>query len=404
MFAQVKIFVGASQSYAANDPNVRMFNDNKVAKIFSASSFRRRAGVEGLRELLQLLPLYCDDMLSNAEFMEETRHADLVVGELYYLCGSLVADKLSLPLVMISAASLASPTSIALGLPSPPSYVPQWDVALSDEFNFVDRVQNVLKRMILYMIYIYDLCPMYAEIKAKHNITPNKTIQDTLSRADLIIGQMDFMLEPPRPLLPTWMLCLRPERLPPPEQIAGHSSCGSIPSQSAKPLPNELDQFMQKAGNEGVILVAFGSNPRGIEEASLQMMAAAFSKLPQKDLRFAESVNLETTSAEEFVSLIHKVLTQSSYRESAARISNTIKRLPRTPVKEAADWVEYTQAQGGLQYLRPRGLDLPFYQLYLLDILFVAFVILVVGLFDIRFLLKAILKCLLGSSNKEKVN
>ncbi|KAJ7394438.1 hypothetical protein OS493_000247 [Desmophyllum pertusum] len=123
-----------------------------------------------------------------------------------------------------------------------------------------------------------------------------------------------------------------------------------------------------------------------------------------KRVGFAETVNLETTSAEEFVSLIHKVLTQSSYRESAARISNTIKRLPRTPVKEAADWVEYTQAQGGLQYLRPRGLDLPFYQLYLLDILFVAFVILVVGLFVIRFLLKAILKCLLGSSNKEKVN
>jgi len=43
--------------------------------------------------------------------------------------------------------------------------------------------------------------------------------------------------------------------------------------------------------------------------------------------------------------------------------------LPRTPAQEAADWVEYTQAQGGLQYLRPRGLDMPFYQLYFLDML-----------------------------------
>ena len=58
-----------------------------------------------------------------------------------------------------------------------------------------------------------------------------------------------------------------------------------------------------------------------------------------------------------------------SYREAAARISKSIKQLPRTPAQEAADWVEYTQAQGGLQYLRPRGLDMPFYQLYFLDML-----------------------------------
>ena len=47
----------------------------------------------------------------------------------------------------------------------------------------------------------------------------------------------------------------------------------------------------------------------------------------------------------------------SSYHESAARISHSIEQLPRTPAQEAADWVEYTQAQGDLQYLRPRGLD-----------------------------------------------
>ena len=94
----------------------------------------------------------------------------------------------------------------------------------------------------------------------------------------------------------------------------------------------------------------------------------------------------------------------SSYRESAERISKSVKQLPRPPVKEAADWVEYTQAQGGLQYLRPRGLDLPFYQLYLLDILFLAFVILVVVLFVIRFLLKSVVSCLSRSSEKEKAN
>ena len=50
----------------------------------------------------------------------------------------------------------------------------------------------------------------------------------------------------------------------------------------AKPLPKELDQFMQEAGDEGVILVSFGTVVGELGEPLLQMMAKAFSKLPQK--------------------------------------------------------------------------------------------------------------------------
>ena len=74
----------------------------------------------------------------------------------------------------------------------------------------------------------------------------------------------------------------------------------------------------------------------------------------------------------------------------AKGISNSVKRLPRPPVKEAADWVEYTLTLGGLPFLRARGLDLPFYQLYLLDILLVAFIILLLTVLAVMFLLKVI--------------
>ena len=49
----------------------------------------------------------------------------------------------------------------------------------------------------------------------------------------------------------------------------------------AKPLPSELDQFMQEAGDEGVILVSFGTVVGELDEKLLQMMAKAFSNLPQ---------------------------------------------------------------------------------------------------------------------------
>ena len=53
----------------------------------------------------------------------------------------------------------------------------------------------------------------------------------------------------------------------------------------AKPLPKELEEFVGKAGDEGVIVVSFGSvlgDTAGLNGSLLQGMADAFSKLPQK--------------------------------------------------------------------------------------------------------------------------
>ena len=42
-----------------------------------------------------------------------------------------------------------------------------------------------------------------------------------------------------------------------------------------------------------------------------------------------------------------------SYRENALRLSKLVRLRPRPPVSEAADWVEYVLAVGGLSHLRP---------------------------------------------------
>jgi len=147
--------------------------------------------------------LYCDDLLGHTEVMEEIEHADLVVGEMLYLCSALVADKFDLPHVIISASTLSTPTGLPFGIPSPPSYVPQWGASLTPELRFVDRVKNLIKWILSYGFYLYDLCPMFNGLKVKHGITPSKNIHETLGRVDLILGQMDFVLEDPRPLLPS---------------------------------------------------------------------------------------------------------------------------------------------------------------------------------------------------------
>ena len=214
MFAQVKIFVGATQSYAANDSNVRVYKDDKLADAMtrlgasrpSSNFFKTTSDLEQLRFLFMFQILYCDDLLGNSEVMEDIKHADLVVGEILYLCSALVGDKFDLPHVIISAATLSTPTGVAFGIPSPPSYVPQWGASLTHELKFVDRVKNVVQWMLWYGFFIYDLCPMFNGLKVKHGITPSKKIHETLGRVDLILDQMDFVLEYPRPLLPSKFL------------------------------------------------------------------------------------------------------------------------------------------------------------------------------------------------------
>ena len=92
----------------------------------------------------------------------------------------------------------------------------------------------------------------------------------------------------------------------------------------------------------------------------------------------------------------------SSYKETAARLSRLIKLKPRPPVTEAAEWVEYLLAQGSLAHLRPRELDLPFYQLYMLDVLLAALVFLIAVFIIVRYVIRIVASCIFGSWKKEK--
>ena len=204
---QVMIFVGSSETYAASNPNVRFFNDSKALAAHThvpSAEERKTVSVRaGMAILYIIQSWYCDGILSETELMEEVSRADLIVGELLYLCSSLIADKLSLPHVVLSAPTLSSPTAFAFRLPFSPSYVPQWNVHLSDEWSILDRVSNLLQWMSNYLAYAQDFCPPYGNLKAKYNITPDKSLEETLGRVDLIIGQMHFGLEHPRPLYPS---------------------------------------------------------------------------------------------------------------------------------------------------------------------------------------------------------
>ena len=205
----MEIFVGDTETYALNNPLARQYNTSRTFKI-ALEEFSRNIGksvgdnaVTEMKFLASIQASYCDSVLGNNEVMKSVKRADLVVSEALYMCGSLIADKFSLPHVVVFTLSLSAPIAHAFSLPLCPAYLPQFKSALGDNLNFVERIQNVYHWIAIYLAFHVGMVPPYKELKEKYQIAPNKDLYETLGRVDLIIGQVGFFLDYPRPILPS---------------------------------------------------------------------------------------------------------------------------------------------------------------------------------------------------------
>lgn len=199
----MQIFVGNTETYALKNPLSRPFNSSHGLKKIGKPG----AGLYALMShLATVQAFYCDDILGNNDVMKAVKHADLVVGDSLDMCGSLIADRFSLPYVTVFTNSLSTPTAHAFALPLSPAYVPQFQSfqsTLTDKLNFVERIQNVYQWIVVYLTFHIGMAPPFKELKNRYNITPDRSLYETLVKVDLIIAQMGFFLEYPRPLLPS---------------------------------------------------------------------------------------------------------------------------------------------------------------------------------------------------------
>ena len=205
----MEIFVGDTETYALNSPLARQYNTSQTFKL-ALKEILKHIGksvggnvVTEMKFLASIQSVYCDGVLGNDEVMKSVKRADLVVGDSLYMCGSLIADKFSLPHVVVFTNSLSTPTAHAFSLPLCPSYLPQFKSALGDNLGFVERIQNIYHWIAIYLAFHVGMVPPYKELKDKYQIAPNKDLYETLGRVDLIIGQVGFFLDYPRPILPS---------------------------------------------------------------------------------------------------------------------------------------------------------------------------------------------------------
>ncbi|XP_063335054.1 UDP-glucuronosyltransferase 2A2-like isoform X2 [Pelmatolapia mariae] len=333
----------------------------------------------------------CDGMLRNKQLMATLRHAsfDVVLQDPMAVCGDLVADLLSVPLIISMRFSFGSVFERHCGhAPVPPSYVPLAPLPFNDHMTLG---------------------------------TPS-SVCETIGKADVWLIRTFWDIETPRPTPPNF-------------KYVGGLHCKPV-----NQLPEDLEAFVQSSGDAGIIVASFGSMVTNLTMQHANIIATAFGQIPQKviwryrgkpptalapntkisdwipqnDLlghpktkafvthggtnglyeavfhgvplvgvplfgdqpdnlarmsRLGTAIVLDFNhlTAEELAEALHVVINQPSYRTNMQRLSAVHRDQPVTPLSTAVFWVEFVMRHGGARHLRLASYDLNWFQYHSLD-------------------------------------
>ncbi|XP_038178423.1 UDP-glucuronosyltransferase 3A1-like [Arvicola amphibius] len=228
----------------------------------------------------------CSHLLSRKDIMDSLRkkNFDLLFLDAAEPCVFLIAEKLEKPFVAFLSTQFSF---MDFGLPSPLSYVPVYGSRLTDQMDFWGRVKNFLM--------FFDFSMKKRQIRSQYDATIQEhfaegsrpVLSDLLLKAELWFVNSDFAFEFARPLLPNTVYV------------------GGLMDKPARPIPQDLEDFISKFGDSGFVLVALGSVASLYQTKELiTEMNSAFARLPQgvlwtvkndhwpKDVRMAPNVKI----------------------------------------------------------------------------------------------------------------
>ncbi|XP_054847458.1 UDP-glucuronosyltransferase 2A2-like [Eublepharis macularius] len=219
-------------------------------------------------ELLSKNKILCDMVVLNEKLMKKLQLAgfDLLISDPIAPCGELVAEKLQIPFVYSIRFSMGNALERFCGaIPAPPSYVPISTSGLTDRMSFTERMKNMLLYLshdfFFYQIIWRDWNQYYSDVLG----TPT-TLCETMGKAELWLIRTYWDFEFPRPLLPNF-------------EFVGGLHC-----QPAKPLPEEMEDFVQSSGEHGIVVFSLGSMVQNLTDEKSNIIALALSQIPQKVL------------------------------------------------------------------------------------------------------------------------
>ncbi|XP_048381764.1 UDP-glucuronosyltransferase 2A1-like isoform X4 [Stegostoma tigrinum] len=133
---------------------------------------------------------------------------------------------------------------------------------LSDKMTFTERLQNVL----YFLMYDWICYQMWHDWDSYYNETVGKptTFCETMGKAEIWLIRTYWDFEFPRPLLPNFVFV------------------GGLHCRPAKPLSQELEEFVQSSGEHGIVIFSLGSLVKNLTAEKANMIAEALGEIPQK--------------------------------------------------------------------------------------------------------------------------
>ncbi|XP_006800168.1 UDP-glucuronosyltransferase 2A1-like [Neolamprologus brichardi] len=187
---------------------------------------------------------------------------DLVLTDPALAPGVILAKYLKLPLVL-NVRWITSGEGHFVLAPSPFSYIPVPGSGLTDKMNFIQRIKNILFHGITLFQQKFLVGPVSDDMCDKY-IEGGCDVISLLQEADIWLFRSDFVFEFPRPTMPNVVYI------------------GGFQCKPAQPLPAELEEFIQSAGQHGVIIMTLGTLVDALPKEITEEIASVFAKMPQK--------------------------------------------------------------------------------------------------------------------------
>ncbi|XP_041702296.1 UDP glucuronosyltransferase 5 family, polypeptide E1 isoform X3 [Coregonus clupeaformis] len=202
--------------------------------------------------------------MEDKQLMEKLKGAnfDLMLTDPGFAGGVVLGSYLGLPIVLNVRWITNAEGHFAIA-PSPLSYIPTIGSLVTDKMSFVNKLKNVLHYGISLYIDYGITRPLYQGV-INEFIDPNTNIYSLIQGADLWLMRVDFVFEFPRPTMPNVVYM------------------GGFQCKPSKPLPAELEAFVQSSGEHGVVVMSLGSLLGSLLPEISEVIAAAFARLPQK--------------------------------------------------------------------------------------------------------------------------
>ncbi|KAL0979600.1 hypothetical protein UPYG_G00187110 [Umbra pygmaea] len=203
-------------------------------------------------------------IFEDAKLMQSFQAAkfDLLLTDPAFGGGVFLAHRLGLPLVFNARWTVQGDGHFAIA-PSPLSYVPLPGAMLTDKMTFQERVKNVLFSIFARFQIAYVADANYIPFVHRY-FGPDVHYMTLFQAADIWLMRNDFTFEFPRPTMPNVVYM------------------GGFQCKPSKPLPQDMEDFVQSSGEHGVIVMSLGTLVGQLPEDIVEEIAAAFAQLPQK--------------------------------------------------------------------------------------------------------------------------